>query len=490
MTDDRDELRILEDGIDELAKLNLEFFREIAKGKHPDGVAPVLWVHVIHGTWANPEESKVRPTWSEPGGSLELALRKCGDAALWQKVRFARTPNWSGTNSFAARATATAQLRDYFKGVLLDKQTAFDRHVVIAHSHGGNVAANALRSLGPLAENFSGLLTLGTPFVQRVRKWEEQGEVSFDSITGIHAHAFALFFALTLAFCWLADGRYWLSAATTVVGAMPWILARFQRFLALAGGLSAAIPLTVVPVYWWVRPVSLGGLMSCAVGAFVVALFLASRMAIMHSVRFLGFNDGAAEDDLPPPLKTPLLAIRAPADEASLAISAASGAVFLSESLGAVGIKALRSVPGWIYAVLGAAMVISTWCALVWPGNGFWKTAVALSWSVPVVVPMVGLIVSLILKFGATLLIALACGPEALEAPGIVRVFAEPLPRSEDALGAPSTLRMVFPSSGDLAALRKGGTLRHSIYEYPSVQAYMADWILRHVVPPHEVAGG
>ena len=102
----------------------------------------------------------------------------------------------------------------------------------------------------------------------------------------------------------------------------------------------------------------------------------------------------------------------------------------------------------------------------------------------PFIAPIVALTVAMILKFGATLLIALACGPEALEAPGITKVFAEPLPRSECALSAPATLRMVFPSSADLEALRQKDTLRHSVYEYPSVQEYVAEWILRHVVRP------
>ena len=250
MADTGDGLRALEDRINDIGAQHLAFVREIAGRKSPNRSASTLWVHVIHGTWANPEKSKVRPTWCEPGGSLETALRTHGDAPLWERVRFADAPHWSGKNSFAARAEATRLLRDYFRGVLLDEQTTFDQHLVIAHSHGGTVAAEALRSLGPLGAEFAGLLTLGTPFVQRVRKAEPEGAVWFDSLTGTYAHAIAFFFALTLALGWLLDGRYWLSAASGVVGLIPCILARFRRLSMIAGGLSAAIPVAALPVYW------------------------------------------------------------------------------------------------------------------------------------------------------------------------------------------------------------------------------------------------
>lgn len=485
MLDSDDGLRVLRDRIGETARQRLAFTRELARRQRPDGTAPTLWVHVIHGTWANPEKAKVRPAWSEPGGSLEAALRTHGDAGTWQRVRFAVAPHWSGTNSFAARAAAAADLSAYFREVLFDHRTTFDRHVVVAHSHGGTVAAEALRDLGPLAEEFSGLLTLGTPFVQRVRKVEDASGVSFDSITGIYAHAVALFFAVTLALCLLFEGHYGLAAAAAVVALLPSVFARIPRLSLAAELMSSIIPLAALVVFLlefdlWGPSGSLGMLFGSAVLSLLVAVFLAPHLMVLGSVRFLGESDGLREDELPTPLKTDLLAIRAPGDEASLAISAASAAVWLSDSLSTLGFKAMGRALGKPLAACGVAMVLTVAGVLVFPDSAAWQLAASLTWSVPFIVPMALLMLTLLAKSGASLLIALACGPEALQAPGVIKVFAEPLPRSVEGLDASATLRMVFPSSADLEALRLKGSLRHAIYDYPSVQRYVADWILRH----------
>jgi hypothetical protein len=88
------------------------------------------------------------------------------------------------------------------------------------------------------------------------------------------------------------------------------------------------------------------------------------------------------------------------------------------------------------------------------------------------------LIVILALKFTAVTLTAIACGWEAFEAPGMIRVYAEPLPRTREPLKRPMTLRMTFPTAADLDMIKRSSGLRHSIYEYPSVQKYLAFWIL------------
>jgi hypothetical protein len=95
------------------------------------------------------------------------------------------------------------------------------------------------------------------------------------------------------------------------------------------------------------------------------------------------------------------------------------------------------------------------------------------------------LIMILTLKFSAVTLLAIACGWEAFEAPGFIRVYAEPLPRSREALKRPMTLRMAFPTAADLHGMRKSAGLRHSIYEYPSVQKHLALWI-ESFIPGHK----
>lgn len=489
MVDDQDGLRTLEDRIGEFSRQRLAFIREEARRKQPGENSPILWVHLIHGTWANPAKARSRPTWFEPSGSLEAALRAHGDANDWRHICFAAAPHWSGENSFAARSAAAVQLSEYFEGVLFDHRTTFDRHVVIAHSHGGTVAVEALRKLGPLASEFSGLLTLGTPFVERFRKAERTEEVSFDGLTGVHAHAVAFFFAFTLALCLLFEGRHGLAAAGAVLALLPWTFARIPRLRFVAELLNSTIPLAALVAFLvgfdlWGPSGSLGTLIASAVVSLSFAVFLAPRLMVLRSVHFLGSSDGLREDELPAPLRTELLAIRAPSDEASLAISAASAAVWASDSLSSVGFKTLGRIPSAAFAVLGATLIATLVGSIVFPNNAAWKLAGSLTWSLPVIVPMALLILALLVKSTATLLIALACGPEALQAPGVMKIFAEPLPRSRDGLGAPATLRMVFPSSADLDDLRLKGSLRHAIYDYPSVQQYVAEWILRHAASP------
>lgn len=493
MADDQDGLRALADRIDEPSLQRLAFAREQARSEHRDEASPVLWVHLIHGTWANPEKAGSRPTWFEPGGSLESALRAHGHADDWQRVRFADVPSWSGSNSFAARSVAVKNLADYFEGVLFCPRTTFDRHVVVAHSHGGTVAAEALRHLGPLAAEFSGLLTLGTPFVERFRKAEPPESVSFDSLTGIYAHAVAFFFAFTLALCFLFEGWPRLAAASAVVALMPWGFARIPRLRFVAEVLNAAIPWAALAVHvvafdLWGPSGSLGNLIISALVSLVLAVVLAPRLMVLRSVHFLGSSDGLREDEPPAPLKTELLAIRAPGDEASHAIAAASAAVWISDQLSEVGFKTLGRIPGAAYAVLGVALIVTAGGVFVFPDHAAWKLAAGLAWSLPVVGPMGLLMLALLGKSMATLLIALACGPEALQAPGVMKVFAEPLPRSSDGLAATATLRMVFPSTADLEALRFKGSLRHAIYDYPSVQKYVAGWILHHATRPGSTA--
>lgn len=489
MLDDQDGLRSLDERSGDLSRQRLAFFRDEARRKHPQEKSLILWVHLIHGTWANPAKARSRPTWFEPGGSLEAALRAHGDANDWRQICFADAPHWSGQNSFAARSAAADQLSEYFKGVLFDHRTTFDRHVVIAHSHGGTVAAEALRKLGPLAAEFSGLLTLGTPFVERFRKAERRDEVSFDSLTGFYAHAIAFFFAFTLALCFLFEGRHALAASSAVLSLLPWTFARIPRLRFVAELLNATIPLAALVAFFVSFDLrgssgSLATLLASAVVSLVFAVFLAPRLMVLRSVHFLGSSDGLREDELPPPLKTELLAIRAPGDEASLAISAASAAVWVSDSLSSVGFKTLGRIPGAAFAVLGVALIATLVGSIAFPNHAAWKLAVTLTWSLPVMVPMALLMLTLLVKSTATLLIALACGPEALQAPGVMKIFAEPLPRSRDGLGAPATMRMVFPSSADLDDLRRKGSLRHAIYDYPSVQRYVAEWILLHAANP------
>jgi hypothetical protein len=81
-------------------------------------------------------------------------------ARLGGRIRWHRFP-WSGRNSHHARAIAAGRLRACLKARLAENPTA--RHLVIAHSHGGNVALDGARRRSPRAA--SRVACLATPFI-------------------------------------------------------------------------------------------------------------------------------------------------------------------------------------------------------------------------------------------------------------------------------------------------------------------------------------
>src|SRR5262249_45361360 len=73
-----------------------------------------------------------------------------------------RTFKWSGNNSILARRRAATKLRQILHRAR--KEEPDTCHLVLAHSHGGNVAVRALgqsKRAHPLAD---GIVTMGTPF--------------------------------------------------------------------------------------------------------------------------------------------------------------------------------------------------------------------------------------------------------------------------------------------------------------------------------------
>jgi len=100
--------------------------------------------------------------WYEKDGYLETNLA----AAL--KVRsiecsFTKHIEWSGANSFSHREAAAEKLKDQLSRECNDKEL----QLVIAHSHGGNVALRAyhkLKEANDAADPY--IITLATPFVE------------------------------------------------------------------------------------------------------------------------------------------------------------------------------------------------------------------------------------------------------------------------------------------------------------------------------------
>ncbi|TPI78487.1 lysophospholipase [Mesorhizobium sp. B2-8-9] len=129
---------------------------------------------LVHGTWGrgfDPDKDAgrkgraepVNPRWFEPGSrfydalSFSFSAKQTADLSAFL---------WSGANSIDERWSAAARLAQ-----TLDKSVAENPetpHFVIAHSHGGNVALDARRSMQRNASNVH-IITMATPFLSFYR---------------------------------------------------------------------------------------------------------------------------------------------------------------------------------------------------------------------------------------------------------------------------------------------------------------------------------
>jgi hypothetical protein len=147
---------------------------DIKSWLRPEGTGentdPATIVTLVHGTWARgmPGPKRARrqgssPKWFEPGSAFsDGILRSLSRAGVRADVA---TFDWSGANSILARESAAQRLA----GVLAQQRTNHPEsaRVVIAHSHGGNVALRAFQFLTDLGSDCGQLsiATIGTPFV-------------------------------------------------------------------------------------------------------------------------------------------------------------------------------------------------------------------------------------------------------------------------------------------------------------------------------------
>jgi hypothetical protein len=144
-----------------------------------DGAACDLFITLVHGTWPRGKwrallltpfykkwPSGFLPKWlwfadgSEFRNRLTVALSKRGLSA--QITPFL----WSGANSVRERDRAARELVEHIRAKQSDYPNS--TQVVIAHSHGGNVALRALDQLGVTRDEIF-IATIATPFVEILR---------------------------------------------------------------------------------------------------------------------------------------------------------------------------------------------------------------------------------------------------------------------------------------------------------------------------------
>src|SRR5260221_5348567 len=112
---------------------------------------PEVIVTFIHGTFAQ------QAAWVRPGSALREGLER----AFGKHVAF-QPFSWSGDNTVYARKEAGDELADRLNTIHAAHPDV--RQVLIAHSHGGNIAVYALRDLrGDV--NVAGIACIATPFL-------------------------------------------------------------------------------------------------------------------------------------------------------------------------------------------------------------------------------------------------------------------------------------------------------------------------------------
>lgn len=518
-------------------------------------------VHLVHGTWGRGvlpvilEELGRRPRlskskyWFEEGSAFHRGVRQhLGD----KDVEF-RTFTWSGSNSFAARTHAAAELKLYLEQQFKQEPDAV--HLLLGHSHAGNVFVECLTGQAgtPIPAR---VLTLATPFL------------AIESTSGLRSTMYMLvapcfyFYLAALALCLLISARfyeagwfsftllgYWLTfharrlgkTATCLVAALASVLAGLCIYHGLApfihGGqagsrfaelIQAASPalrallvllntafLALAALAGSIRPPAfmLRDLTQCLAAFYAAVVVVAAaiwayfnpthetgasileRLLVVGPLCILAWVRTAAskpwldrrfqalwraqQQELQlVQLPCPLDAVRLPRDEASVAIIAAGLARVIAES----PVRFLRSSASrmLLMFLVSLSIIAAAYQIIADRAHGFDPPLVLLlvlplalaffgAYSSILLIPFLVVAASL-----ALVLIGFSVGPEVFESMAGANVVCEPLPRCSQ---QNVTLFMLWPTLEDRLNL----PMRHSMYDLPLVQKWVADWILTSV---------
>lgn len=115
-----------------------------------------MLVLLVHGTWAGAAR------WTHPGSLFRERLEK-GVHELGYEVDYRLFP-WNGKNRWRARVEVSESVNEHLDKVLEKQETEL---LIIAHSHGGNIATEAVRTrLRSDPEiPLRGVVCLNTPFL-------------------------------------------------------------------------------------------------------------------------------------------------------------------------------------------------------------------------------------------------------------------------------------------------------------------------------------
>jgi hypothetical protein len=128
-----------------------------------------IYVTLVHGTWPRgmiPSPSRLwggGRYWFETGSAFWSALHNSLEARDLLRSSRVNVLLWSGANSIMERDRAAQLLADVI--ATEKRQNPDARQLVVAHSHGGNVALRALHKLPADFPSIS-VVTIATPFLE------------------------------------------------------------------------------------------------------------------------------------------------------------------------------------------------------------------------------------------------------------------------------------------------------------------------------------
>lgn len=440
--------------------------------------APRRWWQAHRGRggediYPRPRRNPKRRYWFEEGSEFESAIRQRlgSDAVYYRFERF----KWSGSNSWQARETASIELRRHLEAARQRRPVA--DHLVVAHSHGGTVAVNAIDCERTGGGRTEAILTLATPFVRFALRHRIERLPQAGTLLAVVLPLWLLLIAPLLAVDLLlrGEGAPWLAWVLLAVGLLTLLTRR--------------VDLASVVV---IAELSLAG---AAVRSDVPAILIALILPVFGLVAWdrspFDFVTRVKRYLRPKVrLPCPLTALRLPSDEASLVIGTAQtvGRLFellygflgrlteilvkpLSWPMGAsFGRRAARFAIGssWLIA-LGLILLGMSDAILGLPARG-WGERLVLSIGVPgfFLIPITVILGFLWLIPSA--LLSLATGPEAFLLPFLATVQAEPLPFAEPR----AEMRLEIDYEAGIGS----SSLHHWLHQDERIRDAIAEWIL------------
>jgi hypothetical protein len=442
-------------------------------------------VFLVHGTFDG--RRKDRRHWTDSGGKFIENVKKRLPDELKSRVAF-EPFDWSGENSFAARETAAQEL---FERLRFDSEER--KVLLIGHSHGGTVIADALSSpcrhraqinstIGSDAatSRWVGALTLATPFVARTL------DLKCGALAAtLFAPVFGMWISLSAASAFAIHGAgvaagFCLAAATiSLCGFANGKLGRFAMIFSSAAVLI--VPFGVAALAYF-APGTFSTFIAMSLGVFLLIALAGgfwSHLALAKERKWGGMR---SETDLPPAPSVDLLALRLPSDEASFAIGVAQAIVWLEAK------NVLATVARWVRRLDGLSRLQTiAACIAAWllgslvaffmrtPDSPWWAIPLAGVWMAATAFLAVAVSLGLFLvwfKAFATFLLAKATGIEVLEDIGAVGVYCEPLPR----WNSHANCRLEILGWTEKNAQEMPG-LRHSMHQLEFVHERVAKWI-------------